>query len=160
MRTHGWLLACLPLLMAAAPQAAEKPPPRIGEIIIVGNTVTRDQVIRYHMQLYPGQILRYPEICLAEQNLARINLFVVDPAKRIRPTISIIDDGSGSEYKTILVQVKEKYRAPPRALMFANDLLSYVTPSYDIRMLFNSRPTVSQEKMTEPEEKPMPVAPR
>src|SRR5262249_41719433 len=44
----------------------EKTEARVGEVKIIGNEVTRDNVIRRVIGLYPGQILRYPELRIAE----------------------------------------------------------------------------------------------
>jgi outer membrane protein assembly factor BamA len=88
-------------------QVVEGPPARVGEIYIVGNTVTRDNVIRRQLLVYPGQILSTPEMRASERNLARLNIFKVQPEQGIVPTISIIDPDVASEYKDLLVQVEE-----------------------------------------------------
>jgi outer membrane protein assembly factor BamA len=85
----------------------ERPVARVGEIQIIGNEVTRENVIRRQVPLYPGQILTYPDLRVAEKNLARLNIFEVKPEVGIRPTVSVIDDGLDSEFKKILVQVQE-----------------------------------------------------
>ena len=48
----------------------EKPKAKIGQIIIIGNDITQDRVIRNAIDLYPGQVLQYPAVRLAERNLA------------------------------------------------------------------------------------------
>jgi outer membrane protein insertion porin family len=92
-----------------------RPPARVGEIIIVGNTITKEHVIRRALGLYPGQVLRYPELRFAEAMLNRLNLFENNPELGIRPTVTVIEDGTNSEYKNVLVQVKETYTG---SLMF------------------------------------------
>jgi outer membrane protein insertion porin family len=77
----------------------------VGEVIIVGNTITQDRVIREQVDLWPGQVLRYPELRLAEKNLARLGIFKFDPGKGIRPTVQVIE--TPGHFKDILVKVEE-----------------------------------------------------
>ena len=86
-------------------QIRERPRAMVGQIHIVGNTVTQDRVIRRVLGLYPGQTLRYPELRIGERNLAKLNIFKVDPATGIRPTISVLE--SDNEFKDVLVNVEE-----------------------------------------------------
>lgn len=83
----------------------DRPMSYVGEVYIVGNTVTQDRVIRRMLGLYPGQVLRYPELKIAEQQLARLNIFEMDPQLGVRPTVQVID--SPNQYKDILVKVQE-----------------------------------------------------
>jgi outer membrane protein assembly complex protein YaeT len=92
----------------------EKPPARVGQVIIVGNEVTKDSVIRHEINLYPGQILTYPELRLAERNLARRNIFEVNQETGDHPTVTVLEN-EDSEIKDILVQVKETHTG---SLMF------------------------------------------
>src|SRR5262245_40171445 len=94
-------------------QIVEKPPAKIGKIIIKGNEWTQDKVILKIIGLKPGQPLLYPEVKLAERNLDRLGIFQVDKEKGIRPTVTILE--SDSEFKDILVQVQE---APTGSLKF------------------------------------------
>ena len=48
--------------VAVAYEIQEKPPAKVGNIIISGNDVTRDNVILRQVGLYPGQTLTYGEI--------------------------------------------------------------------------------------------------
>lgn len=82
---------------------------KVGQVIVVGNEVTQDRVIRRVLGLYPGQTLRYPELREAERNLARLNIFEVKPDQGIRPTVTVLDPDSPGEYKDVLVQVKETH---------------------------------------------------
>ncbi|HEY7310496.1 MAG TPA: POTRA domain-containing protein, partial [Gemmataceae bacterium] len=95
----------------AAPTAEkeEQPLARIGHIILTGNKRISDESILAHVSLFPGQVLRYPDLKKAENALAELGLFVVDPAAGVRPTITVLD--SGSAYKDILITVKEKRTA-------------------------------------------------
>jgi outer membrane protein assembly factor BamA len=86
----------------------EKPNPTyVGNVIIVGNTVTRDNVIRRQLQVYPGQILEYPNLKVAELNLARLNIFEMNQELGIRPTVTVLDPEGDSIYKDVLVSVQE-----------------------------------------------------
>lgn len=83
----------------------DKPISYVGEVFIVGNTVTQDRVIRRMLGLYPGQVLRYPELRIAERDLARLNIFEVNPEQGIRPTVQALDNPG--PMKDILVKVQE-----------------------------------------------------
>ena len=84
----------------------DKAPAQVGEVIIVGNTVTQDRVIRRMLQgIQPGQVLRYPELRIAERDLARLNIFEMNPELGIRPTVQALD--SPGPFKDILVKVQE-----------------------------------------------------
>ncbi|MFO0851134.1 MAG: outer membrane protein assembly factor BamA [Gemmataceae bacterium] len=76
---------------------------RVGQIIIEGNTVTAERVIRNQLGLYPGQILQYPKLEEAKMNLMRLGVFdAEDP-----PTIEVVPNEFDSEFKDIRVRVKE-----------------------------------------------------
>jgi hypothetical protein len=77
-------------------KAEEKRPARVGQIIVVGNTRTEQSVILEQLQLYPGQVLTPAELRAAERRLERLNA-----------TVSAIDS-EGSDYKDILIRVREK----------------------------------------------------
>jgi outer membrane protein insertion porin family len=101
--------------VAVSYEVTEKPPTKVGLIKIAGNDVTRDNVILRQVGLYPGQTLTYPDLKVAERNLARLNIFEVDPAKGIKPTVSVIDPDAPGEFKDILVTVQEQ---PTGSLIF------------------------------------------
>jgi outer membrane protein assembly complex protein YaeT len=88
-------------------EITERPPARVGQIFIVGNEVTKDRVILRQIPLYPGQVLTYPDLRVAESNLARLNIFEMKPEQGIRPTVTVIDPDLPQEYKDLLVQVHE-----------------------------------------------------
>ena len=96
-------------------QVTEKPQSKVGQIIIAGNDVTRDNVILRQVGLYPGQILTYPDLKIAERNLTKLNIFEVDPAKGIKPTVTVLDPDGDKEFKDILVTVQEE---PTGSLIF------------------------------------------
>ena len=83
----------------------DRPVSYVGEVYIVGNTVTQDRVIRRMLGLYPGQVLRYPELRIAERDLARLNIFEMNPELGIRPTVQALDNPG--PLKDILVKVQE-----------------------------------------------------
>ncbi|HEV3203573.1 MAG TPA: POTRA domain-containing protein, partial [Gemmataceae bacterium] len=87
-------------------EVSERPTTRVGQVIIYGNEVTKDNVIRRQVNLFPGQVLTYPDLRLAERNLARLNIFELKPEMGIRPTVSVLDDQDG-EFKDVGVYVQE-----------------------------------------------------
>jgi hypothetical protein len=78
---------------------------RIGEIIVVGNIKTPTPDILKHIALYPGEVLQYASLRIAEEKLTKLGVFVVDPQKGIRPTVSVLDNEG--HFKDILVKVQE-----------------------------------------------------
>ena len=70
-------------------------PARVGEVVVVGNTRTREDVIRRDIPLVPGQILDDRGLEATRRNLARF-----------RPEISVIEE-AGTSFRTILVDVHE-----------------------------------------------------
>jgi RNA polymerase sigma factor (sigma-70 family) len=95
---------------AEAPKPAAERPARVGQIFIIGNEKTEQRVILKQVPLYPGQVLTYPDLKAAERNLERTGLFVVDPAKGVRPTVTVCDNPADpdSTFKDIIITVKEK----------------------------------------------------
>jgi outer membrane protein insertion porin family len=86
----------------------ERPPARMGEPIVIGNTVTRQNVILRQLPpaLAPGQPLSYPDMRLAEQNLAKLGIFEFKPDQGIRPTVTA-DENTDSDFKNIIINVQE-----------------------------------------------------
>jgi outer membrane protein assembly factor BamA len=87
-------------------EVEQHPPARVGQIRVYGNEVTRQNVILRQVPLYPGQILTYPDLRLAERNLARLGIFEMKPEAGIRPTVTV-SDNEDSEFKDINVLVQE-----------------------------------------------------
>jgi outer membrane protein assembly complex protein YaeT len=87
-------------------EVQERPPARVGQVITSGNEVTKQNVILRQVPLYPGQILTYPDLRVAERNLARLNIFEFKPEMGIKPTVTVLDNDDG-EFKDILIQVQE-----------------------------------------------------
>jgi outer membrane protein assembly complex protein YaeT len=97
-------------------QIVERGPDRVGTIEIEGNTVTKDRVIRRVLQIYPNEVLSYPHVRQSERDLARLNIFEVNPAEGIRPEIIVEDSPDpNNPYKNVRVRVKEQ---PTGSLMF------------------------------------------
>ncbi len=90
-------------------EVEEKEPVRVGDVLIYGNSVTRDNVIRRELNLYPGQILSYPDLIDAKNRLKRLGIFEDDPTKGIEPTVEVEHpELTDQPYKNILVKVQEK----------------------------------------------------
>jgi outer membrane protein assembly complex protein YaeT len=83
----------------------EQTPKRVGEIRVIGNTVTRQNVVLREVPIYPGQILTYPEIRRAEANLARLGIFEMNQ-EGVRPHIEV-EDIEGSDFSNLNVYVQE-----------------------------------------------------
>jgi outer membrane protein insertion porin family len=83
-------------------------PVTVGKVIIVGNTVTKDEIIRRAMGIYPGQVLHFPELRLAEKALARLGIFEMNAETGVKPTVVAIptDDPTVQD---ILAVVKETH---------------------------------------------------
>jgi outer membrane protein assembly factor BamA len=96
--------------VSAPVEVTEQPLVRVGQIFIVGNTKTPMDVILRRVALFPGQILTYPDLRIAERNLARLNRFVVDRDKGIRPRVIPLPNPNDpdSQFRDILVTVQEK----------------------------------------------------
>jgi outer membrane protein assembly complex protein YaeT len=90
-------------------EVEERPPARVGQIFIVGNERTRQNVILRQVPLYPGQVLSFPALRESERNLARLNIFEVSPDGGVRPTVKVLDNpmDPDSPYKDVLVTVNE-----------------------------------------------------
>jgi outer membrane protein assembly complex protein YaeT len=83
-------------------EVEEFPQARVGQIVIVGNDRTRQNVILRQVQLFPGQVLTYPDVRVAENNLKRLNIF--DPNGT---NIEVLDDPADPRFKDLRVNVKE-----------------------------------------------------
>jgi outer membrane protein assembly factor BamA len=103
----GLALACSLALSTGTANA--RPITSVGEIVIVGNTITQDCVIREALQdLQPGQILRVRDVRRAKRKLARLGLFK-------NPTVQVLN--SPGKFKDILVKVEEKQTASFRPMV-------------------------------------------
>jgi outer membrane protein assembly complex protein YaeT len=98
-------------------EVEERPPARVGQVFIIGNDRTRQNVILRQVPLYPGQVLTYPDLRVAERNLARLNIFTATPDGATRPTVTVRDNPADpdSEFKDVVINVQE---ANTGSLMF------------------------------------------
>jgi outer membrane protein insertion porin family len=95
-----------PGLVRVVYEVRERPPAKVGLVHIFGNEVTKENIIRRQIGLYPGQPLQYPELRLAERNLARLGIFETNPETGVRPTVTVVENPE-SEHQDVIVQVKE-----------------------------------------------------
>jgi outer membrane protein insertion porin family len=79
-----------------------KPPARVAQIFIIGNEKTPDATILEQVPFFPGQILSYPDLRIAEQNLSRLKGF------KSSPKVTVLDREGDSEFKDIEITVEEK----------------------------------------------------
>lgn len=78
-------------------------PTRVGNVRIVGNEITRDNVILRQLDLYPGQILQFPKLEEARVRLARLGIF--DPQNP--PEVLAIPNELDSDFQDVEVRVRE-----------------------------------------------------
>ena len=104
-----------PTQRAAAPGGS-----LVGEIKIVGNDVTRQEVILAHLGLYPGQSYCKADLENAEKRLAACKCFENNPSAGIHPTVSVIDPDGPGKYKDILVTVQETKTASFKPMLTLN----------------------------------------
>jgi RNA polymerase sigma factor (sigma-70 family) len=87
--------------LAELKKPKEKPPARVGQIFISGNKKLSDEGILRRVPLLPGQILSFPDLDIAERNLARL--------KGLKSAqVSVIDRVGEGVYKDIQITVEEK----------------------------------------------------
>src|SRR5262249_39305284 len=82
--------AAPPCLGAVSSEVTERPPARVGQIIIIGNERTKQDVILRQLRLYPGQVFNYADVRQGEKDLARLGIFEVNGD--VRPSIEVIDN--------------------------------------------------------------------
>jgi outer membrane protein assembly complex protein YaeT len=85
----------------------EKQPAKVGQVYVIGNTRTRQDVILRQVPLYPGQPLEYPAMRQAEKNLTRLGIFETSPDGSEKPKVYVLNPESDSDFKDIMVEVKE-----------------------------------------------------
>jgi outer membrane protein insertion porin family len=101
-----WLATFNATSACGQPAADEARTPIVGRIIIVGNTVTRDEVVRKAVGLFPGQAFRPADLRSAERRLARLGVFQCDPEKGVTPSVTPVTT-ENPDVVDILIQVKE-----------------------------------------------------
>ena len=87
-------------------QVQERPYAKVGQMFIIGNDVTKQNIILRQVPLYPGQVLSYPDLRQGEKNLQRLGIFNSNN-EGVRPTITVLDPDSDTEYKDLLITVEE-----------------------------------------------------
>jgi outer membrane protein insertion porin family len=88
-------------------EVMEAQPTRVGEIIVRGNTVTQDRIIRRELPFYPGQILTWPDVQVATDNLSRLGIFKEDPMNGVKPTVEVLEAQGDTPFRDVLVTVQE-----------------------------------------------------
>jgi outer membrane protein insertion porin family len=104
------IISILALTLVPALAIAQQAPVTVGKVIIDGNTVTKDEVIRRAIGIYPGQVLRFPELRLAEKALARLGIFEVNPETGERPTVRSepTDDPNVQDIRVIVKETRTR----------------------------------------------------
>jgi outer membrane protein assembly factor BamA len=80
----------------------DKPPVRVGQIFIIGNAKTSDKAILELVPFFPGQILNYADLRIAEQNLSRLK------GLKSKPKVTVIGREGDGEFRDIQITVEEK----------------------------------------------------
>ena len=96
------LIAAVVLSGRASGQAANGTL-KAGQIIIVGNEITRQEVILEAIAVFPGQVVRQADLRAAERRLRKLEIFATD----LPPTVTLLDLEKEGEFKDVLVTVRE-----------------------------------------------------
>lgn len=114
-----FLLATAAAVTLAGPagRADDPKPDRVGRIIVEGNTATPDGFLLHLVRLYPGQVLKYPELDRAAKRLAATGLFGIDRP----PTVEVLPNEFDSEFRDVVIRVEE--RPGNRAIWAAVDVV-------------------------------------
>src|SRR5262245_56322002 len=88
------------LLLVAAPP---EPPERVGQIFIVGNEATPQNIILDRLSLFPGQLLAEDNLLTAANRLKILRLV------GLRCSFCVLDEDT--RFKDILVKVEEGWLA-------------------------------------------------
>jgi hypothetical protein len=83
----------------------DKEPARVGQILIVGNERTPQDVILKDLPLYPGQVLTHADLRRAEKILTR---------KGLRATVTVLNGEAEPAFKDVLIQIQEEKPADAR----------------------------------------------
>jgi outer membrane protein insertion porin family len=87
-------------------EVTERPPARVGQIFIIGNERTRDNVILRQVPLFPGQILTFPDLDIAKANLMRLGIFT-SGQDGPPPEVNVLNREDEAEFKDIEIKVNE-----------------------------------------------------
>lgn len=80
-------------------------PPRVGRIVIEGNTITDRRVILNQLPVKSGQVLGPGAIAAGVANLGKIGIFDMRPG--LAPTVTLVPRGDGSSIVDLRVRVRE-----------------------------------------------------
>ncbi|HVS38171.1 MAG TPA: outer membrane protein assembly factor BamA [Gemmataceae bacterium] len=85
-------------------EVVQRPPARVGQVIIINNERTRQNVILRQVPFYPGQVLSYPDLNVAKHDLERLGIFKPGSVE-----VTAEDDpvNADSDLKNIFVKVEE-----------------------------------------------------
>ena len=75
---------------------------RIGQIFIVGNTRTRQDILLRQLPFFPGEIITIDALETAARNLAALTSF------KGKPKVTILEPEKDTAYHDVLVEVVEK----------------------------------------------------
>ena len=98
-------MGCRSTDSAKAKPVAEsaKPPERIGQIRIEGNTITQNRVILNQLDFKVGDAVDSAKVAKAQNDLARLGIFDGENP----PTVTVGETNPTTGFKTIVVRVKE-----------------------------------------------------
>jgi outer membrane protein assembly factor BamA len=77
--------------------------PRVGRVVVQGNTVTAERVIRHQLNINPGGRLRFAQLERGRTNLIRTGFFEVDQPPAV---VAVPPEGGGPGWE-VFVRVKE-----------------------------------------------------
>jgi hypothetical protein len=87
----------------------------VGRIVIVGNHITQDRLIRRVLDLYPGQVVKASELTRAEKSLARLGLF--ETSCGVHPTITAVSAAECPMLQRYSISFKESGRPRTKDLV-------------------------------------------
>jgi hypothetical protein len=88
---------------------------QVGEIIIVGNSVTPEEAVRRALPFEPGAFVTYSAVRQAETDLAILDYLVMpDSNCSVRASVTVLDEDAESAVKDILVTIEETPLVDPR----------------------------------------------
>lgn len=74
----------------------------VGQIFIIGNEKTPDIAILEQVPFFPGGLLNYSDLRVAERNLSRLK------GLKSNPKVTVLDLDGDSEFKDIEIRIEEK----------------------------------------------------
>jgi hypothetical protein len=80
----------------------------VGQIFIIGNETLPQNIVLELVPFFPGQRITSADLKVVERNLERLGLFVIDPAKGVRPCVTILDPKGKVIFKDVLIEVQER----------------------------------------------------